>query len=58
MGSFTGITGALADIFACITQPRIKKLAGKVELYFLSSEIIVCYCQGGKYSGYHKLNQQ
>ena len=56
MGSFTGITGALVDSCACVTQSRIKKLAEKVKLYFFSSEIIVCYCQEGKYSGYHKLN--
>ena len=58
MGSFTGIISASADSCACIAQSRIKKLAEKVELYFFLSEIIVCYCQEGKYSGYHKLNKQ
>ena len=56
MGSFTGVTSTLADRCACVTQPRIKKLSGKVELNFLSSVIAVCYSQETKYSGYHKLN--
>ena len=43
MGSFIGITSTLADCCACITQPCIKTLPGKVELSFLSSEIAVCY---------------
>ena len=34
----------------------LKKLAGKVELNFLSSEIAVCYSPEAKYSGYRKLN--
>ena len=32
------------------------KLSRKVELNFLSSEIVVCYSQEAKYSGYRNLN--
>ena len=56
MGSFTWVTGTLADRCASVTYPLIKKLSGKVELNFLSSEIAVCYSQEAKYNGYHKLN--
>ena len=34
----------------------LTKLAGKVELNFLSSETAVCYSQEVKCSGYRKLN--
>ena len=56
MGSFTGKTVTLADHCKCVTQLRNKKLPGKVDLNFLSSEIVVCYSQIAKYSEYRKLN--
>ena len=40
MGSFTGITGALADSCACIVQSHIKKLAEKVKLYFFRVKLL------------------
>ena len=53
MESFPGINGALMEIARVLHNRAFKKLSGKVELSFLSSEAIVCYCQEGKYS---KLN--
>ena len=41
MGLFTGIAGALADSCMCITQLRIKKLAGKVEFTSFQVKLLV-----------------